>query len=378
MDTEITDLITSLVAIDSTNPSLVPGGAGEGAIAAFIAGWALDQGLRAEVHEATPGRPSVIVRGGQAAGGRTLLLCGHLDTVGTDGMHEPHRARLDGDRLLGRGTYDMKAGVAAALLACRDAARADITGEVVVACVADEEHSSLGIQECLATIRADAAVVTEPTELAVIIAHKGFAWLEVTVEGVAAHGSRWHLGVDAILKTAPILAALSTLDASFAAHPHPVLGRASLHASLIAGGRELSTYPDRCVLSIERRTLPGETAAHIEAELAALLDRCRADDPDLVATGRVTLVRGPSAIEPTHPFVGAIEEAAAAVLGASPSIEGAGYWADSAFITAAGIPTVLFGPVGGGAHANEEHVDLPSVAACRTTLADLARAFCTG
>ena len=144
------ELLARLVAIDSVNPALVPGAAGETAIAAFIADWARTGGLEADVLEATPGRPSVVVRAPGSGGGRTLLLCGHTDTVGVEGMTDPHEPRIDGDRLYGRGAYDMKAGLAAALVACREAAALGLAGDIVVAAVADEEHASLGCRRCWA------------------------------------------------------------------------------------------------------------------------------------------------------------------------------------------------------------------------------------
>src|SRR5918998_4474368 len=270
MPSGLVELASQLVAIDSVNPSLVPGGAGEAAIARFVAGWARDAGLEADVLEATPGRPSVVVRARGTGGGRTLLLCAHLDTVGVEGMAAPHAPRVDGDRLHGRGAYDMKAGTAAALIACREAAALGLAGDVVVAAVADEEHASIGVQEALRAVRANAAVVTEPTELEIAVAHKGFLWAEVEVAGRAAHGSRPHLGVDAIVKAGPVLTALGELDESLAAREHPLLGRGSVHASVIEGGAELSSYPARCVLGLERRTLPADTRDDVERDLAAL------------------------------------------------------------------------------------------------------------
>jgi acetylornithine deacetylase len=266
--------------------------------------------------------------------------------------------------------------VVAALLACREAAALGLAGDVVVAAVADEEHASLGVQEVLAHVRADAAIVTEPTELALIVAHRGFVWAEVEVTGVAAHGSRPLLGVDAIVKAGPILTALGELDGTLGARTHPLLGRGSVHASLIRGGEELSSYPARCVTGIERRTLPGETGGDIEAELAALLDRCRAADPALVAAQRTLLVREPFEIDAADPLVGVVRDAAARELGAPPPIAGASYWADAAFIAAAGIPTVMFGPAGEGAHAAEEWVSLESTAAVARTLVGVAARLC--
>lgn len=368
MTSDLTALLSSLVAIDSVNPSLVPGGAGEARIATFVEGWAQEAGLDAERVEATPGRPSVLVRAEGTGAGRTLLLCGHLDTVNVDGMTDPHTPRIDGDRLYGRGAYDMKAGVAAALIAAREAAKLGLRGDVVVAAVADEEHASLGVQEALRHVQADAAVVTEPTEGQLAIAHKGFVWIEIEVTGRAAHGSRPHLGVDAIVKMGNVLQELEQLDRALADRTHPLLGRGSVHASLIEGGAELSSYPARCTLSLERRTLPGETGADVEVEVEALLTRCRAADPELEVTQRTLLVREPFEI-------GEDAELVRLLAGAGP-IAGASYWADSAFIAAAGIPTVLLGPAGEGAHAVEEWVSLASTEAVTRTLIDLAKRFC--
>jgi acetylornithine deacetylase len=376
MTQDLVELLRSLVAIDSVNPSLVPGGAGEAEIAGFIARWARAEGLEVDVLEEHRGRPTVLVRARGTGGGRTLLLCGHVDTVGVDGMAAPHDPRLDGDRLHGRGAYDMKAGVAAALLACRAAAKRGLAGDVVVAAVADEEHASLGVQEALRTVSADAAIVTEPTELELVVAHKGFVWAEIEVEGRAAHGSRPHLGVDAIVRTGPVLTALGALDAALGARTHPLLGRGSVHASLIAGGSELSSYPAHCVLGLERRTLPGETGGDVEAELATLLDRCRAADPALAAAQRTLLVREPFEVDQDAEIVGAVRAAAAEALGAAPAIGGASYWADAAFIAAAGIPTVMFGPGGEGAHAAQEWVSIPDTAAVTETLLAAACRVC--
>ncbi|HYI36375.1 MAG TPA: M20/M25/M40 family metallo-hydrolase [Thermoleophilaceae bacterium] len=375
MRAEAADLTARLVAIDSVNPELVVGGAGEREIAAFVAGWAREAGLEVTELAGTPERPSVLARAPGAGGGRTLLLCGHLDTVGVEGMsHAPHDPRIDGDRLYGRGAYDMKAGLAAALLACRDAAGRGLAGDVVVAAVADEEHASIGVREALAVVEADAAVVTEPTELGVVVAHKGFAWSEVEVTGRAAHGSRPHLGIDAIAKAGPVLTAIGDLDRALGAGEHPLLGRGSVHASLIRGGAEMSSYPESCVVGLERRTLPGETATGVERELGELLDRCRAADPELVVEQRPGLVREPFEVDPGADVARAVLDAAGT---RSAGTGGASFWADSAFIAAAGIPTVLFGPGGQGAHAAEEWVSLDDAAFVATALVDVAEALCS-
>jgi acetylornithine deacetylase len=367
MERDVVDLLTRLVSIDSVNPSLVPGAAGEAEIAEFVAQWALEAGLAVQIIEETPGRPSVVVRTKPKAAGKTLLLCGHLDTVGVGGMTG---VRTEGDRLYARGAYDMKAGLAAALIACREANREGL--DVIVAAVADEEHSSIGVQEVLRHVTADAAIVCEPTELTVATAHKGFVWVEIEVIGKAAHGSRPHLGVDAILKTGPILVALEKLNERLRAHEHPRLGPGTLHASLITGGREESTVPDLCVLTLERRTLPGETVADVERDIAELLQGCT----DVKTSTRTTLAREPFEIGDDADIVAETLKAASEVSGKPAQPVGVSYWADSAFISAAGIPTVLFGPVGDGAHAEIEWVSLASTVECARTLIATARSFC--
>ena len=365
----LVELLSRLVAIDSVNPSLVPGGAGEREIATVVASWARDGGLEVDVLEATPGRPSVVVRARGTGGGATLFLCGHLDTVTVEGMTDPLAPRLDGDRLFGRGAYDMKAGLAAALIACREAAALDLAGDVVAAAVADEEHASLGVQEVLTAISADGAIVTEPTGLEIVVAHKGFIWSEIEVSGRAAHGSRPDLGVDAIAAAGPILTAIGRLDAGLGERSHPLLGRPSVHASTIEGGEELSSYPARCVIGLERRTLPGESAMQVEEEVASLL----VDDAD----ARTLLVREPFEVDAGSDFVKLVRAAASGVLGAEPPVSGASYWADSGFIGAAGIPCVLFGPGGDGAHAAEEWVSVGDTEAVVRVLLAVAERFCS-
>lgn len=372
----LTDLLAALVRLDSTNPALVPDGAGETAIAQFVVGWLTAHGIAAEVIESVPGRPSVLARVPGTGGGRTLLLNAHLDTVGTEGMTHPFEPTIQHGRLYGRGAYDMKSGLAASLLALLDVKDAGLRGDVLLTAVADEEHASLGMQAVLARVTADAAIVTEPTELCVSVAHKGFTWHEITTHGRAAHGSRPDLGVDAIAHMGRVLGQLEALGHDLTQRtPHPLLGHGSLHASLISGGQELSSYPDRCTLLVERRTLPGETLEAVTQEIDARLSAL-ASDPAFHTEHRVTLTREAFGIAPVAPIVQTLQTAAAQVLGQAPAVIGQSFWMDSAFLAAAGIPTVVFGPCGSGAHATEEWVDLASVEQCRQTLTATLRAFC--
>jgi acetylornithine deacetylase len=369
------ELLDALVRIDSVNPGLDPGGAGEAAVARYVAQWGQQAGLSVQVAEGTAGRPSVILRGGRDQGGRRLLLCGHLDTVGLAGHPDGLTPRVEGDRLYARGAYDMKAGLAAALIAARDAARTGLRGEVVVAAVADEELASIGIQDVLTQFDAtglDAAVVAEPTERQVGTAHRGFAWTEVTVTGVAAHGSRPHLGADAILAAGPLLVAFGQLDQDLRGRPHPFLGPGNLHASLISGGTEESTIPDRCRFTVERRTLPGETQARVEADVTELIERTRPADPRVTVSARTVLYRPAMATPATEPIVQALIR----VAGPSTAVAPMSYWADSAFLAAAGLPTVLYGPEGEGAHADTEWVSRTGTSTAAAVLTQLVRDFC--
>jgi acetylornithine deacetylase/succinyl-diaminopimelate desuccinylase-like protein len=370
------ELLKDLVAIDSQNPSLVPGAAGESEIAAYVADWATSAGLASQVIEAVPGRPSVLIRSQAAGSGRSLMLCGHLDTVGVGQMTDPLAPVIDGDRLYGRGAYDMKAGLAAALIACREASRLGLPGEVVVAAVADEEHSSIGVQEILRHATADAAIVTEPTELMVGTAHRGFVWTEINIVGKAAHGSRPHLGRDAILQAGPVLVSLADLNQRLREHQHARLGSGFVHASLITGGREESTIPDSCVLTIERRTLPSESVEDVEREVADLLASCRAAEPELQVSARTTLARPPFETADEEDIVQAVAAAATRTLGKPAQLTGVSYWADASLIAVAGIPAVLFGPDGDGAHASVEWASLAGTIACAKILTAAAADFC--
>lgn len=377
---ELTRLISDLVAIDSVNPSLVPGGAGEARIAAFVADWLDEADCEVFVEEVAPGRPNVIGIAKGSGGGKTLMLNGHLDTVGVAGMADPHAPRVDGDRLHGRGAYDMKAGLAGCMLALKRAREMNLRGDVVFAAVVDEEHQSIGTRAVAAHIdrwRPDAAIVTEPTELGLVVAHKGFAWFEIETQGRAAHGSRPHLGVDAIAKMGKVLVALERLDLDLRARPTDrYLGSGSLHASLISGGQELSSYPARCALSVERRTIPGESPDLALAQIQAALDGIAASDPDFRATARITFAAEPFAVAEDAEVVRLVARCAGRIAGRAPDIGGVTFWTDAAVLAAAGVPTVLYGPAGEGAHAAVEWVDIASTRQFSDVISAAAEDFC--
>jgi acetylornithine deacetylase len=359
------DLATELVAIDSVNPDLVPGGAGEREIAEFVAGWLERAGLDVETEEIATGRLNVVGIARGSGGGRSLLLNAHMDTVGVAGMEDGWKPRVENGRLYGRGAYDMKASLAAIMLAGAEAARAGLRGDVIVTAVCDEEVASIGSAAVANRYTADAAIVSEPTEERLAVAHKGFAWIELETHGRAAHGSRPDLGEDAIARMGAVLVALEGHDRALRDRPpHHLLGTGSLHASTIEGGVELSTYPDRCLLRAERRTIPGETEADVGEEARGLLGDAEGD-------ARVTFFREPFEVDESEEIVQLTSRHAG-----GPEVIGVPFWADSALFAAAGIPTVVFGPAGEGAHAAVEWADVASAERCAAAYAAVATEFC--
>ncbi len=373
----VAELAAKLVAIESINPEVVASGSGEAAMARFVAEWCDRAGLDTTLSEVAPGRPNVVAVARGTGGGRSLMLNAHMDTVGVAGVTDPFTPRLEGARLYGRGAYDMKGGLAACMLATAEAARRGLRGAVVLTAVVDEEFASVGTEAVAATMHADAAIVTEPTELQVAIAHGGFVHFEIETHGRAAHGSRPHLGVDAIAKMGRILTGVEELDRRLRASPtHPHVGSGSIHASLIEGGQEYSSYPASCVVQAERRTIPGESVALVEEELEAMRVAAADGDPDFSAEVRVLASREPFEVLESDEVVTTVRRCAAAVLGSEPEIVGVPYWADSALLAAAGIPTVLFGPRGEGAHAEVEWVDVASLEQCVEIYLAVAAELC--
>ena len=372
-------LARALVRVDSRNPGLTPGGVGERACVVLLHDVLGAWGFRVEVHVAAEGRPNLIARIGQASGGRTLMFSGHADVVGIEGMtHAPFAGEEREGHLYGRGAADMKGGIATMCAAAWSAARDRLAGEIVVAITADEEYESIGTRAMLTRgVRADAAIVGEPTRLEVMPAHRGFVWVEVMVMGRAAHGSRWDVGVDAIRHAGLLLAELDRVDAEeLSRRTHPLLGRASLHASTIEGGIGMSTYPDRCVLRIERRTLPGERAADVVEEVRHACSAVRARRPSFVAEVSLLMSQGPSDVATGAPIVVALEDALRG-RGEPVRVSGMSAWTDAALLNEAGIPAICFGPGDISlAHAAEEYIPLHEIDRAVPVLAALARRWC--
>ena len=374
--TVILELLQQLIRIPSVNPTLAPEeGHGEAAIAAFASQWLAARGLHSWLEEAAPGRPNAVAEAGEGPG-PVLVLCAHLDTVATAGMRiPPFEAHVEDNRVYGRGSYDMKGSAAAVMAAAAALAQEPLSGRVagrvIVALVADEEYASLGAEDFLKRHRADACILTEPSEGRLILAHKGFVWLEIVTKGRAAHGSRWDLGVSAISKMGRLIAALEQFDQQeLRRRVHPLVGPASQHCALIQGGAGLSTYAPECHLRVERRTLPGETTEQVMRELQEVVRRAGEE-----AEIRCLLNRAPLMCDPAVPIACSLREAAQVVTGQPPLEAGVAYWMDAALFAAAGIPTVNYGPAGAGAHEAVEWVDLDSVVSCARVLVEAARSF---
>ncbi len=380
-----TGFLQELVRIPSVNPGLVPGGAGEAAIARHICALMAAWGLNVEDREFAPGRHNAIgiLRG--SGGGRTLLFNGHIDTVGVDGMADPYSGPIREGKLYGRGAIDMKASLAATLAATQAIVQSgnNLRGDVVFTYVGDEEHISLGTESVVADIAAGrlprpaGAINTEATGVRVGIGHRGYAWIEIEAHGKAAHGSRPDLGVDAIAHMGRVLLGVERLQKRLSeGRRHALLGTGSVHASLIQGGRELSTYPDTCKLSVERRTVPPQSAADVAGEFSSLLRELAQDDPQFSATSRVTFVRNPWEADPASEIVQLLGRSISEVTAKPAESMVHMGWLDSSLLGEAGIPTVVLGPTGEGLHAEEEWVDLASTGTCAQIYAHVIQAFC--
>ena len=373
------DMTRRLVRTPSVNPGLEKGGAGEGAVAELAAGWLAGWGYETAITEVSAGRCNVVSRRGGGSG-PSLLLNGHLDTVGVSGMTEPFSGAVREGRLYGRGAADMKSGVACILAVAAELASGNIPGELIVALTADEEHASIGMDALVGSgVAADAAVVCEPTGLAVMPAHKGFLWIDVRVAGRAAHGSRPDAGIDAIAHMGHLLVAFEEEAERLGGETgHPLLGPASLHAGTIRGGSAPSVYPDRCHLVVERRTLPGETAATVMDETARVAAAARRRCPELDASVEPGLFRAATEVPVSSSLVDGLRRACARA-GLPGDVRGMSAWVDACFLNESGTPAVCFGPGSiAQAHTADEWVSVAEIETCAQVLTDFSRRFLAG
>ena len=360
---EAVDLVSAMVRIESVTPWLIPTGSGEGAVAQYIADWLKDTGAEIEIVEVEPGRPNVLARLRGTGGGPTLCLNAHSDTVGfANWPDEALQPRLDGDRLYGLGAADDKSGCAAAMLVLRALARSDtkLRGDLLVACVADEEGISIGSEHLAQQGGIDAAIVIEPQPTEdLIVEHQGFGWIDVIIHGVAAHGSAPEIGVDAIVHLAEVISRLHKLDRDvFTASPSPMNGRTVFHTGTIKGGTDYATYPNQATLGIEIGTQPGEHLSDRVAEIEDMFAEIAADEPGFSGEVAVRLDRDPFLAEGHERLQEVLAAAMQRVLGHPPKVTGLNAWTDAALMQAAGIPTLLIGATGGNYHAPGEWISI--------------------
>lgn len=372
-------LTRAMVAVPSVNPGLDPEGAGEEEVGRLAAGWLEDWGFEVEVEELAPSRVNVTATHGE--GGRRLLLNGHLDTVGVEGMTiDPFDPEVRDGRIWGRGSCDMKAGIGALLAASHRLSETDHAGELVVALTADEERESIGMEALVArNSGADAAVVCEPTGLAVMPAHRGFVWIELDFRGRAAHGSRPDLGIDAIRHAARFLVELDSYETRLMeTTPHPLLDAPSVHAGTIEGGTVPPVYPERCRLVVERRTLPDESPQEVAEEFRAVTRKLRERVPDLDVDVRLGLHRAGSEVSSDSELVRSLLDACRRE-GVERELAGMSAWVDAGLLNEAGVPAVCFGPGSiDQAHAAEEWVPVHEIRTAATILEGFARDFLDG
>jgi len=372
--------LKDLVQINSINPVLSPGGKGEAEIGAYVADSLNGLGLQVTTYEIEPGRINVVgvLKGSDA--GRSLLLNAHMDTVGVDGMiHDPFGAEIRDGRLFGRGAQDMKGSLAAMIGAVKALvdSGADLGGDVLLTAVADEEHGSIGTDDLVKHVSADAAIVTEPTNLTLCRAHRGFIWFDVETFGRAAHGSRFNEGIDANMRMGRFLAQLDKLEQDLRQRaPHPLVGPPSLHAARIQGGSEVSIYAAHCLLQIERRTSPAETVEQATAEIQAIIDQLAADDPTFKASLKAAFFRSPFEVGEDALIVQVLADAIRQCTGKAALHTGQSFWTDAAILADAGMQTVLIGPTGAGLHSKEEWVDVQSVYDLAQILGETAIRYC--
>ena len=373
-------LLRELIQINSVNPSLSDRGAGEEDIARHIGRYLDKLGLEVHFQELQKNRVNVIAILKGTGGGQSLMLNGHTDTVSAENMAtDPFRPWTEDGKLYGRGTLDMKAGVAAQIMAVQTLleAKIELKGDVILTLVADEEYASMGTEAIVNEYRADAAIICEPTDLEIVIAHKGFAWIKIEIFGHAAHGSLPHRGIDAIAKAGTVLTAIEDYGKTHLSRKiHPLLGSPSIHASLISGGTGLSTYPDYCKIELERRNLPGEDCQMISEEIQRLLHDIQSRDDQFKADFEIFFFRPAYEISPDQPIVQTVSRACQSIRRQAPKYEGMWAWLDSAILAQAGIPTVIVGPSGAGAHAAVEYVDVDSVMTTARVLVQSIIDFC--
>ncbi len=374
------NLLKHLIRIPSVNPE-VEGGQGEQAVAEFIADWFRRTGrFHVSEQKVSKGRFNVVALLAGRGDGRSLMLNGHMDTVGTSNMTvNPFHPFVEHGRIHGRGSCDMKGPIAAMMSAMLALAKSKrkLKGDVLFTAVVDEEAMSLGTSALIKAFRADAAIVGEPTRMDIAIAHKGYAWFEIETAGRRAHGSMPEKGIDAIEKMAKIISQLDSIRRQHKMKKHPLVGSPKIHTSTITGGSDWSTVPAKCVLRLERRLIPGERPREALRELRDTIAQCVMHDNTLRA--KVSLIHHADSMEVSAhaPHIFVLHKNARQLCGRGEII-GVPYWTDaSILVNQAGIPSCLFGP--GDikvAHAQDEYIEADDVLTAAQIYAETALDYC--
>lgn len=376
--TDPIETLAALVAIDSVNPAY--GGPGEAGVAAFVRGFFARHGVETFVQPVLPGRDNVVAVLPGRDRFRRVVLEAHMDTVSTAGMTiPPFEPAIRAGRLHGRGSCDTKAGLAAMMHALVDL-RADAAPppcDVWLAAVVDEEHEFRGVSTLCQSLDAAWACVAEPTGLRIVTATKGVLRFRIAVVGRAAHSSRPQLGVNAVVHAARLVAAIDALHAGLAAAPpHPLLGPATGCVSMIAGGVQINIVPDSCGIWIDRRLLPGESAAAVLDDYRRIVAAETARDPAIRATVEAPLLVDEPLSTPADAAVVRLAGEAAAAAGLPAAPLGVPYGSDASKLSRHGIPSIVLGPDSiEQAHSATESVDCGQVRTARLLYADMVRRF---
>jgi succinyl-diaminopimelate desuccinylase len=344
---ELIDLTTRLVQISTENP---PGN--EKAAAQFLKPLLSKMGFKIKTILSPKGRWNIVAERRWGKGGRTLIFNGHMDVVPAGNPSQwkfpPFRGTLSKGRIYGRGASDMKGGIASFIHALSTIERSKMRlrqGAVVLHLVSDEEshgRQGMGFLTQKEGIRGDAALVGEPTDLQPVIAQKGALWLRISTLGKSAHGSRPHLGVNAVEKMMKLMERLNSIPLET---EHPLLGKPTLNVGTIQGGTKINIVPDRCEIEADRRILPGEKKEEVLEKMKETLDSLRSRDPFFQYRIEEIDFAEPSEVNPEEEIVKIAVDAIQEVMGKKPSLRAFSGFTDSRFyINQCHIPTLIFGP----------------------------------
>jgi acetylornithine deacetylase len=376
----LTETLIKLIQIDSRNPSLCSDGPGEIQTVEYLGELYKKLGIPYKIYKLSDKHANIVAKIKGKGYGKTLLFNAHIDTVGTEGMENPFSGEIKNDRIYGRGSQDMKGSLAAMISTAKTLIdnKIELDGDLIIAAVADEEYSSTGTMDLVKNYTADAAIVTEPTNFSLVTAHRGFIWYEIETIGKAAHGSKFDVGIDANMHMGRILAELDKLEKKLRKqNPDTLVGLPSMHASIIKGGTDISTYSAKCTLQVERRTVPGENEEEITQEIQNIINNLSEHDSNFKATVKPFFQRPQFKESSNSEIVKTAETVLNNHFKKPCRFEGAKYWTDAALLSEAGMETLILGPVGNGLHETEEWVDLNSIVDLTHILINIANDYCS-